>query len=48
MKNDKQFVNTLEDNIRKRRAMEKLISDSAQSEIFNRVKYTLRELFIDY
>ena len=30
MKTDKKFVNTLEDNIRQRGAMEKLISDSSQ------------------
>ena len=47
MKTDKQFVNTLEDNIRKRGAMDKLISDSAQSEISNRLKDILRALFID-
>ena len=33
MKTDKQFLNTLEDNIRKRGAMYKLISDSSQSKI---------------
>ena len=38
MKTDKQFVNTLEDNIRKLGAIDKLISDRAQSEISNRVK----------
>ena len=38
MKTDKQFVNALEDSIRKGGAMENLISDSAQSEISNRVK----------
>ena len=48
MKTDKQFVNTLEDNIRKRGAMDKLILDSAQPEVSNRIKNTLRELFIDY
>ena len=47
MKTEKQFVKTLDNNIRKRGAMEKLISDSAQSDIYNRVKETLRELFID-
>ena len=47
MKIDKQFVNTLEENIRKRGAMDKLISDSAQSEMSNRVKDILRALFID-
>ena len=33
MKTEKQFVGTLEDNIRKRGAMSKLISDRAQSEV---------------
>ena len=47
MKTDKYFVNTLEDKIRKRGAMNKLISDSSQYEIFNGVKDTLRALFID-
>ena len=47
MKSDKQFVNSLEDNIRQRGAMDKLISDSAQSEISTRVKDILRDLFID-
>ena len=47
MKTDKQFVNTLEDYISKRGFMDKIISDSAQSGIFNRVKDILRTLFID-
>ena len=47
MKNDKEFVNTLEDNIRKRGAMDKLISDRAQVEISKRVHDILRALFID-
>ena len=38
----KQFVNTLEDNIRFRGAMSKLISDCAQAEISNEVKDVLR------
>ena len=33
MKSGKQFINTLEDNIRRRRAMAKLLSDSAKTEI---------------
>ena len=37
MKSDKEFVYTLEDNIRKRGAMDKLISDRAQVEISNKV-----------
>ena len=47
MKTDKKFVNSLEDNIRKRGAMDKLILDSTQSEISNRVNDMLRALFID-
>ena len=46
MKSEKQFVNTLEDNIRRRGAMSKLISDRAQSEISNKAKDFLRALFI--
>ena len=38
MKTDKQFVNTLEDVIRIRDAMDKLVSDSAQVESIGRVK----------
>ena len=37
MKSGKQFVNTLEDNITRRGAMDKLLSDSAQTEISNKV-----------
>jgi len=47
MKSDKQFVDMLEDNIRKRGAMDKLISDSAQVEISNKVKVFLRAYCID-
>ena len=36
-KSVKQFVNTLEDNIRRRGAMDKLLSDSAKTEISNKV-----------
>jgi hypothetical protein len=36
MKADKQLVNTLEDNIRNRGAMDKLISDRAKVEISNK------------
>ena len=46
MKTSKQFVNTLEDNIRDRGAMNRLISDSAQVEISNKVQDILRSLFI--
>ena len=42
LKSQKQFVNTLEDNIRFRGAMTKLISDYAKVEISNRVKDILR------
>ena len=37
MKSGKQFVNTLEDNIRRQGAMDKLFSDSAKTEISNKV-----------
>ena len=47
MKTYKQFFNTLEDNIRKRGAIDKLMSDSAQSNTSNVVKDTLSALFID-
>ena len=47
MKDPKQFVSTLEDNIRRRGAMNRLISDRAQSEISNKAKDLLRALFID-
>ena len=46
MKTSKQFVRTLEDNIRDRGAMNQLISDSAQVEISNKVQDILRSLFI--
>ena len=42
MRSGKQFVNTLEDNIHRRGAMEKLISDSAKNEISHKVKDILR------
>ena len=42
MKSGKQFVNTLEDNIRRRGAMDKLLSDSAKIEISNKVMDILR------
>ena len=35
MKSGKQFVNTLKDNMRRRGAMDKLLSDSAKTEISN-------------
>ena len=46
MKTDKQFVNTLEDTIRQRGAMDKLMTDSAQVEITGRFKYILRAYII--
>jgi hypothetical protein len=46
MKTDKQFVSTLEDNIRERGAMSKLISDRAQVEISNKVMDIVRALFV--
>lgn len=46
MNNDKQFVNKLEDNVRQRGAMNKLISDRSQVEISKRVLDILRALFI--
>jgi hypothetical protein len=47
MKSDKEFINSLEDNIRKRGAMDKLISDRAMAEIGNKIKDILRALHID-
>ena len=46
MKSGKQFVNTLEDNIRRRGAMDKLLSDSAKNEISNKVMDILRAYHI--
>jgi len=47
VKTDASFVNTLEDNIRQRGTMDKLISDGAQAELSNRAKDVLRSLCID-
>jgi hypothetical protein len=47
MKTEKEFVNTLEDVIRRRGAMDKLISDSAITELSARVMDILRALCID-
>ena len=47
MRTDKEFVRTLEDNIPKRRAMDKLISDRAQVEISNKVRDIMRNYIID-
>ena len=46
IKTDKEFVNTLEDNIRERGAMDKLISDCARAETSTRTKDILRALVI--
>ena len=46
MKSGKQFVNILEDNIRRRGAMDKLLSDSAKTEISNKVMDILRTYHI--
>ena len=46
MKSGKQFVNTLEDNIRRRGAMDKLLSDSAKTVISNKVMDILRAYHI--
>jgi hypothetical protein len=46
MKQDRQFVNTLEDNVRERGAPTMLISDRAQVEISRRVQEFLRVLHI--
>ena len=49
IKATKQFINTLSDNIRKRGAMDTLISDGGKYEISKRVTDLLRSLFIqDY
>ena len=46
MRSGKQFVNTLEDNIRRRGAMDKLLSDSAKPEIINKAMDILRAYHI--
>ena len=46
MKSGKQFVNTLEDNIRRRGAMDKLLSDSAETEISSKIMDILRAYHI--
>ena len=46
MKSGKQFVNTLEDNIRRWGAMDKPLSDSAKTEISNKVMDILRAYHI--
>src|SRR5688572_19173173 len=46
LKSDRQFVNVLQDNIRRWGAMSKLISDRAQAEISNKVQDILRNYII--
>ena len=46
MKTDRQFVQVLQDNIRRRGAMTKLISDRAQVEISNKVQDILQNYII--
>ena len=46
MKSGQQFVNTLEDNIRRRGAMDKLLSESAKTEIAKKVMDILRAYHI--
>jgi len=47
MKTDKEFINTLEDNIIHQGAMDKLLSDRAQVETSKKVQDILRALIID-
>jgi hypothetical protein len=47
MKTDKEFIYTLEDNVRRHGAMSKLISSNALAEIGTKVKDILQALFID-
>ena len=46
-KTDKDFCRTLEDEIRKRGAMDKIVTDRAKAEISKKVQEVLRALFID-
>jgi len=47
VKTDAAFLNTLEDNIRLRGAMDNLISDGTTSELSDRAQNVLRTLCID-
>ena len=47
MKIDKYFLSKLGNNIRQKKAMNKLIRDRSQVEISNKIKDLLRTLFID-
>ena len=44
MKSGKQFVNTLEDSIRRRGSMDKLLSDSPKTEISKKVMDILKSI----
>ena len=46
LKSTKQFINTLEDQIRERGAPNRLISDCAKVEVIKKVKDILRALFM--
>ena len=48
MKSGKQFVNTLQDNIRRRGAMDKLLCDSAKTDISNKIMDIIRAYHISY
>ena len=48
LESSKKFVNTLEDNILEREAMNRLISDSYQVERKNKTKDIIRALIIEY
>jgi hypothetical protein len=47
MRTDKAFVSTLEDNIQKRSAMDKLISDCAKAELSSKAQDMLHSMAID-
>ena len=47
VKTDKQFLQTLQDNVRRRGAPNKLVSDRAQAEVSSAVQDYLRWLLID-
>ena len=47
MRTDNEFFRTLEGNIRKRGAMDKLVSDRAQVEISHNVRDIMRNYIID-
>jgi hypothetical protein len=47
MKTYRELVNTLEDNIRRRGAMDRLLSDRATAQISSKIKYILCAYIID-